>query len=386
MQPTHALRVWAEGFGAEDVTSPAMRRAVETWYRLYFDSGPTPDCDPCQRIPYAVVHKLTRAVFGEYAWQAEGFAKEVMSALDRQRKKAMQMALIGGECYLKPIFGEKLSFRPIDRRNFLVFDRDVGGCVNDMGLAERTRVGDCYYTLLERRKRGLTIENRLYRARQPGVLGRPVPLGEAYPELSARSEYPGAGLGLAALRTPVENCVDGSADPVSVFAAAVGLIENIDRNEAQLSGEFQRGQSRILASADLLRRGPDGSRSLSDHLFVGLDDDPDHVGITVFSPQLREQSFLARKQDYLRSVETVIGLKRGTLSQVESAPRTATEITETAGDYHLTVLDFRQAWEDAAREALQICGHLAPALNHPGAEKLTGEEVSFTWGNGVLYD
>lgn len=53
--------------------------------------------------------------------------------------------------------------------------------------------------------------------------------------------------------------------------------------------------------------------------------------LAIFSPALREQSFLARKQSYLRAVESIIGLKRGLLSEVEEVERTAKEIISSAG-------------------------------------------------------
>lgn len=43
------------------------------------------------------------------------------------------------------------------------------------------------------------------------------------------------------------------------------------------------------------------------------------MGVTVYSPQLRVEQFLARKQDILRSCESLIGFKRGILSEVEAA-------------------------------------------------------------------
>ena len=112
------------------------------------------------------------------------------------------------------------------------------------------------------------------------------------------------------------------ADPVSVYAAAVGLIHNINRNESLLNGEFERGQSRVFVSSDLLRKDSSGRRTLDDNLFVGVvDDDPEAVGMTIFSPALREANFLARKTEYLRNVESLIGLKRGLLSEVETRKR-----------------------------------------------------------------
>ena len=64
--------------------------------------------------------------------------------------------------------------------------------------------------------------------------------------------------------------------------------------------------------------------------------------MTVYSPQLRVEQFLARKQDILRSCESLIGFKRGILSEVEAAERTATEITSSEGDYNLTIQELHR--------------------------------------------
>ena len=199
-------------------------------------------------------------------------------------------------------------------------------------------------------------------------------------------QQPVGSIGMAQLRTPMVNCVDGSADAVSVYAAATGLIHNINRNEAQLNGEFERGKLRITVSADMLTKDVHGRPKLEDEIFVGLDDDQESVGITTFSPALREQSFLARKQEYLRNIENVIGLKRGLLSEVEAAERTATEITSSAGEYNLTIIDFQKMWEKTVKEALQLCGVLGQLYNIPGAHEAAEDSVVINWGNGVLYD
>jgi A118 family predicted phage portal protein len=233
-----------------------------------------------------------------------------------------------------------------------------------------------------RKGNGISQDFRLYRSYNPEVLGNPVSLA-SHPDYRALPEQytfeiPVGSVGLVQLKTPMLNCVDGSADGVSVYAAAAGLIHNIDRNEFQLSGEFERGQSRVFASGDLLRDG-----ALSDHLFVGLDDDPEHVGLTVFSPQLREQSFLARKQEYLRNVESVIGLKRGMLSDANVDQRTATEIPASEAEHNLTVMDFQNMWQKALIQAVGLCAVLGRLYRINGA----GEgSVSVDWGNGVLYD
>lgn len=108
--------------------------------------------------------------------------------------------------------------------------------------------------------------------------------------------------------------------------------------------------------------------------------------MTIFSPALREESFLARKQSYLRAAESIIGLKRGLLSEVEEVERTAKEITSSAGDYNLTIIDFQQMFEAAAKEAVRLCGVLGPLYHVPEAHAVDTDSVTVDWGNGVLYD
>lgn len=385
---------YEDAFGAADCTSQEMKAAITEWFALFYQNTPTKEEDPCQRIPYTIVNKLTKTVFGEYnATSTDGFASSIIGALNNIRRRAVHDALIGGIAYIKPFpLADRFVFSVVSRANMLIFGKDVEGNATDIGTAERTIVGNSYYTLLERRTVGsdgkLTIRNKLYRSEARGQIGRPVPLSsipryEALPDEYTYSE--GVGLGMIPLCSPVPNCVDGSTDPVSVYAAVVGLIHNINRNELQLSGEFERGKSRLVVSADMLRIGEDG-KTLKDDIFVGLDEEPDNVGINIFSPALREQSFLARKLEYLRNVESVIGLKRGLLSEVEAMDKTATEVTSSAGDYNLTIIDFQAMWERALKDTIVLCGKLGRLYGVEGAHETTPDNVMIDWGNGVLYD
>ena len=393
---TKSVQNYQDAFRARDITSPWMRDAIKDWYNLYYRREATEDEDTCQQIPYTVVRKLAKTVFSEYAATSkDAFVDGVLTALNAKKTDAVQAALIGGEAMLKPIPDkDRFRFTVVGRNNILVFARDTGGRMTDIGTSEETTTDKFYYTLLERRtvdQNGyLTIRNNLYRSDTLGTLGQPVSLMELpqYADLPEVYTFPKpiGSIGLVILKTPIENCVDGGADGVSVYASAVGLIHNINRNEAQLNGEFERGESRIITSADMLKKDRNGKREFSDHVFVGLDDDPETVGVTIFSPILREQSFLARKQEYLRNVESVIGLKRGLLSDVEAQERTATEITSSEGDYNLTIIDFQEMWQDAVKEAVRLCGILGRMYKIPGAHEVQEDAFAIDFGNGVLYD
>lgn len=383
-------------FRAKDITSDAMRKAIGDWYDLYYLKERTEKEDPCQQIPFTIVRKLTKTTFSEYTATAkDDFTNGVLKGLNKKKKSAMQKALIGGECLLKPVpTATGFRFSLVDRRNILVFGRDGDGLMTDIGTSEVTAKGQYYYTLLERRTVDangyLTIRNSLYRSATNGTLGQQVGLNSLPEYAELPDEYtftvPIGSIGLAALRSPVENCVDGSHDAISVYAPAAGVIHNINENEAQMDGEFDRGESRILVSSDMLKRDKSGRRTFSDHVFTGLDEDAETIGINIFSPELREQSFLNRKQEYLRNVESIIGLKRGLLSEVEAADRTAKEITSSEGDYNLTIIDFQSMWEEAVREAARLCGIFGQLYRVPGAHEVDPESVAIDWGNGVLYD
>ena len=55
------LYSYEAAFGASDVTSRAMKTALEDWFSLYYNSDGDQNSDPCQRIAYTVVEKLVPA-------------------------------------------------------------------------------------------------------------------------------------------------------------------------------------------------------------------------------------------------------------------------------------------------------------------------------------
>lgn len=381
---------FSEIFHVKDITTEEMQDAIEDWYDLYFGIDEDGE-DSCQRIPYAVVTKLTQTIFSEYDASSDNeFAEMVIKALYDVRKKVTQSMLIGGMAMLKPlIFDDELSFVVIPRNNMIILGRNEKNEVTDIGTLEETETGGQYYTFFERRRVNedgkLEIDSRLYVSDKKDKVGSRVPLDTLpkYEGIDDINIIDVDNIGLIPIACPMENCVDGSDDAVSVYACAVGLIHNINENEYQLKGEFRRGESRVFVSNDLIKK--QGDRVLNDNVFVGLDDDPSAVPITTFSPSLREQSFLARKKEYLRNVETVIGFKRGILSDVEAQERTATEITSSAGDYNLTIIDFQQAFETMVFKAVEIVGELLRAYRQ-NAPEVPEEDIIINWGNGILYD
>ena len=110
-------------FGASDKTTKAMKDAIENWFDLYYMAQAQADRDPCQRVAYTVVNKLVKAMFGEYSAIAKDKAyQHLVDTLSGCKETAVQLAMVGGECYLKPCpAGENFSFTLIPRNNLLIF-------------------------------------------------------------------------------------------------------------------------------------------------------------------------------------------------------------------------------------------------------------------------
>lgn len=88
---------YEDAFGAGDCTSQEMKDAIAEWFELFYRKEPTKYEDPCQRIPYTIVNKITKTAFGEYKAVSENdFAGGIMDALYDIHARAMHDALIGG--------------------------------------------------------------------------------------------------------------------------------------------------------------------------------------------------------------------------------------------------------------------------------------------------
>jgi len=387
-----------EAFGVQDTTSPEMTAVIQECFDLYFGDNDREFEDDCQRLPVIIVNKIAKTMFAEYeaAYKAstkKSFCVDVLEELNAVKRQTVQYMLMGGECLLKPVIeNEKITFMPIRRDCFIPLGRDTKGRITAVGTAEFSTYDEYFFTLLEKRSvedGKLIIESKLFYSREAHTLGVNVPLAtlERYAGLEPRIELPINNVGLIYLKTPILNDVDGSNDGVAIFEPARKLIHNINRNEKQLSDEFDLLQARIVVSADMLKTiNSNGEKTLVDKVFTGLDDNPEDVGIHPFSPAFREMSYLNRKTEYLRNIESLIGLKRGLLANVQEEDKTATEITDSKGEYNLTIIDFQTVWTEAVKEACVLAGELGKIYNVSGAEEIDPSQISCDYGDGVLYN
>ncbi len=204
--------------GTRDCTTAAMQAAIADWFHLYYADINIKEEDPCQRLACTVVSKLYKACFAEYTANVEAggekreFLARCQLEMDRARKKAVQLAMIGGESWLKPLpNGDRFTFSVVRRDAVAVLARDASGRVVDMVTTEQIPQDGRWYTLLERRTvdaRGyLTIQNKLYFSRDSRSLGVSVNLQDVPQYAVLRPEYtypqPTGNIGLIQLKMPL---------------------------------------------------------------------------------------------------------------------------------------------------------------------------------------
>ncbi len=390
-----------DAFGAKDITSEAMRKAILTWYGLYYDFDGDDKFDPAQRVPYIIVDGLHKAAFGEY--EVTAGAKEdantltaMLATFGRVTASAFQQAAIGGEVLIKPLIKrEGVGFTVIGRGNMIVLGRDAEGDITDVVTGALTVKGTkhapSYYWLVERRTLEAdgtcTVQNKLYQSESKDSIGRSVPMSSLpeYAGLPSSFTFPEAmgGLGLIPVRIPAVNCVDGSPDGVSVYAAATQEIIKLYSHEVRAQDEYDLTAPHLVASRDIQQRGIDGRLlEIPKYITPFLDDDPKDAGLTAWNPKPNQAELEARDDQIKRAIENIIGLRRGFLSKSDVQEFTATEIVSTTTKMAHLIKDLQSMWDGVVQDTVRVCGVLAHMYGLPWVDS----EVTTSWGDGILYD
>ena len=382
-------------FKVSDTTTTEMQTRLDMCRQAYYRAIKSVDKNAALNLPFTIVNKLTKTMFSECTITAnDDFYKDFIKQVNKKKTEIMSKLLYGGSVILKPYVtpSDKLGFVVVARENYIPVGRDFDGNLIEVILSEVTEKGACYYTLLEKRKitnNGCLIEYKLFESEIKGVLGKQINLSYLYSDMPESFMLDTDSLGLIEIKTPLLNDIDTSRDGIPVFEPALEIIDLCNENEAQLKDEFKLGQSRIIVSDDMFRKNSLGEPVVTDKVFVSLDLDPAEQsgsGITIFNPELREQSYIARKNEYLRAIESVIGLQRGLLSDVNQQEKTAKEIGSSEASYNLTIVDFQNCFKTGIEELAGVWADFGKIYKIKGAKDYEDELISFDFGDGVLYN
>lgn len=297
----------------------------------------------------------------------------------------------------------EFDFDYIQANEFYPLSFDASGKMTEAAFIQRKYDKDKIYSRLEYHRledNVVTVINKAFETSSRSsvgdeILGKEVPL-DTVPEwamLSPETKIGGVNrLLFAYFKMPEANTIDTHSPlGVSGFDKVKSLIEEADKQYSRLLWEFEGGELAIDIDREALRfvedpQNPDGGHSvmsqLQDRLFRKIDLN-DEKTYEVFSPTLRDQSIINGLNCILMRIEDVSGLSRGTLSDVISEAKTATELRMLKMRSYETNHHIQQAIERALKDVIYVMNVYCDLY------KITkdGEyEVSFEWDDSILSD
>jgi A118 family predicted phage portal protein len=262
-------------------------------------------------------------------------------------------------------------------------------------FADSKVIGRDYYTRLEYHALGLggyQITNRAFRSSTKDTLGSEVTLSSvaAWAELEPEAVISGIERPLFAyFKMPFANNIDPTSPlGVSVYARAVDMIEQADKQWSDFLWEFESGKRALYADSNAFGRDTDGKPMLPNKRLYRTLESAANIGANgdlfqEWTPTLREVNILNGLDAILKRIEFTCGLAQGTISDPNTVALTATEIKMSKQRTYATIVDTQKALEDAlegllyAMDVWATLGNLAPRGEY---------STSYWWDDSIVAD
>ena len=204
-------------------------------------------------------------------------------------------------------------------------------------------------------------------------------------------------------KMPEANTIDPHSPlGISGFARAEALIEDADKQYSRLLWEFEGGQLAIDIDRDALMQKQDGQGGmhsvmgqLQQRLYRTIDLGESDT-YKPYNPQLRDGSLLNGLNNILMRIEDVCALSRGTISDVTSEARTATELKILRQRTYSSNLDIQKALEQAIKDTVyamdvyctiyNIVKDIKTVNGKIDVSKVGKYDISFEWDDSILVD
>lgn len=400
----------------ESPLSEEMTNVLHKWYLLYMDKAPWLGGEADVKslnLPAFISSEIARQIVLEVKWNITGkgldangeslmnpraqFLKDEFGKLfSVLRQKLEQGCAAGG-----------MAVRPYPRDGHIHFDWAMAwglyplafgndGELTDVIFADTYTEGKTIYTRLERHTvegGSVKITQRAFKSNTPDTLGTEISLSEVkqwanlLPEATVTNTE---GQLFGWFKVASANSVDvDSPMGASVYAKAVDTIKQADVQYSRLLWEYEGSELAIDVDPTVLqpKPGPGGKREmpkLNQRLFRAVDalkNGEDRY--SVFSPAIRDASYINGLNQLLMRIEDQCGLSRGTLSDANVDARTATELRIVRQRSYATIADNQKALEVCLRDVVRAMDKYADLYNlAPEGDY----DVSFEWDDSIVTD
>lgn len=407
-----------------EITTPV--KDVEPVSPNYLDeNNPTTDGTPTPRVAtHVVVDTVPKGPTG----RAEFLNKQYEKLLDALRIQ-IEYGIAKGGLVIKPYlikhsnparhqetdavtgstveatndeYDYEIGFDYVQANEFFPLAFDNSGNITEAAFIQRKVDKDVVYSRLEYHRyedNRVRVINKAFKSHTNSAdatdLGQEIPLNSVaeWAELQPETVINDVDrLMFAYFRMPEANTIDTySPLGVSGFDKAKSLIEEADKQYSRMLWEFEGGELAIDIDRDALRfindpNNPEQGHSvmnrLQNRLFRPVDLNEENT-YNVFSPTLREGSLINGLNTILMRIEDVTGLSRGTLSDVLTEAKTATELKILRQRSYQTNAHIQKAIQKALKDTVYIMNAYCDLYDITPAGEY---EVSFEWDDSIIAD
>jgi len=313
-----------------------------------------------------------------------------------------------------------LEFDFIQADGFYPLSFDGSGRLTECAFVQPKVDKNAMYTRLEYhelKNNRLTIINRAFvteNVNQPSALGetdfgKEIPLTSVpeWANLPQKAQIDNVDrLMFGYFKMPDANTIDPySPLGISGFARAKDLIKQADLQYSRLLWEYEGGELAIDIDRDALNFEKDAQgnthRTLShsqQRLYRQVELGIDGTAYEAFAPTLRDASYIEGLNTILMRIEDVCALSRGTLSNVASEAKTATELKILKQRSYSANVEIQQALQLALEDviyAMNVYVTLYDMVGDCPKDELTGMvnasnigqyDTSFEWDDSIIVD
>lgn len=346
------------------------------------------------------------------------YLEEQYKKLKKKLRKQLEYGIAKGGLVIKPyvvmnkskddkgkeVTDYDIEFDFIQADNFYPLAFDASGHITEAAFIQTKVDKNSVYRRLEYHKwqnNTVTVVNKAFKTTNMDMgMDRVVNLGNECP-LSEIPEWSGLQEKttiknveqplFAYFKMPEANTIDTTSPlGVSGYSRAVSLIKDADMQYSRLLWEYEAGEMAIDIDRDALKSemGADGNmhetlNHMQERLYRKVDLSTTGDTFIPYSPALRDANYMAGLNNILMRIEDVCSISRGTLSDVTSEAKTATELKILKQRSYQANLDIQETLEDTLREVVYIMNTYCDLYE---ITKDGEYDVSFEWDDSIIVD
>lgn len=382
-------------FGLDSETSNEMIKAIKLWSDIFNGHAPwQSDTVKSLHVAKTACEKVSKAVTIEFKSSCtdENIDKSYQRFI-RNIRKYTEYAIAKSCMFFKPTFENgKIKITAIQGDKFIPFKFDDTGDLLGAIFIDQITNGNKIYTRLEYNElidNSIIIKNIAYQGQANGViLSRKIDLQsvEKWKNIEPVSQIDGVDKLIGGFFTTKNaNTVDNDS-PIgnSLFANAIGTLEEIDKQFSRTLWEYEGSELAIEASSSLFKKDKNGNFRLpkgKKRLYRLVDSDEESWN--VFSPAIRDTSLFNGLNELLRQAESEMGLSFGILSKLDKVALTATEIKSSKQDYYVTVSDIQKSLQTSLEDLVYGIYVLCKLY---GIKVSNNYKMNFDWDDSIILD